>query len=232
MSVAAPGKTIQDGLVLYLDASNTKSYPGSGATWTDISRVGNNGTLIGSPTFSGSNGGILVFNGSSNYVTLTRPSTIITGGRITISLWARWTSTGTTVSNIQALVDSNHSNSPLRGFVIQDRPDLSKVLNFSVLSSATGLATSSFQVGDGNWHHIVGTNDQSVSRLYIDGRLDGFGAEVGGLATVQPNITIGYWQGGGRYLNGSVSQVSIYNRALSAEEVLQNYNVEKKRFGR
>ena len=228
---AGLGRVVQSGLVLYLDAANSKSIVSGSTTWTDISRNGNNGTLTNGPSFSGSNGGIIVFDGSNDYVTLTRPSAIVTSGSISISVWARWTTTGTTAGSIQALVDNNHSSSPLRGFVIQDRPDLSKVLTFSARPNVNG-ASSSFQVGDGTWHHIVGTNDQSVSRLYIDGRLDGFVSESGGVSTVQPSVTIGYWQGGGRYLNGSVSQVSMYNRALSATEVLQHYNMEKKRFGR
>jgi hypothetical protein len=222
-------RIVTDGLVLCLDAGNPKSYPGSGTAWTDLSRNGNNGTLTNGPTFSIANGGSIVFDGSNDYVTLTRPSAIVTSGSISISIWARWTTTGTTTGSIQMLVDNNHSASPVRGFVIQDRPDLSKVLTFSATSSVVG-PSSSFQVGDGTWHHIVGTNDQSVSRLYIDGRLDGVASESGGVSTVQPNVTIGYWQGGGRYLNGSVSQVSMYNRALSAAEILQNYNATKGRF--
>jgi hypothetical protein len=56
-------KIIQDGLVLYLDAANTKSYPTTGTTWTDLSRSGNNGTLINGPTFNSGNGGSIVFDG-------------------------------------------------------------------------------------------------------------------------------------------------------------------------
>jgi hypothetical protein len=230
MSTNYSPKIVTSGLVLCLDAGNSKSIVSGSSNWFDLSRNGNNGTLTNGAFFSGSNGGIVSFDGTNDYVTLTRPSDIVTGGSISISIWARWTTTGTTVGSIQMLVDNNHSASPVRGFVIQDRPDLSKVLTFSAKSNVVG-PSSSFQVGDGTWHHIVGTNDQSVSRLYIDGRLDGVASESGGVSTVQPNVTIGYWQGGGRYLNGSVSQVSMYSRALSAEEVRQNYNATKKRFG-
>ena len=61
-------RIIQDGLVLYLDAANTKSYPTTGTTWSDLSRRGNNGTLTNGPTFNSSNGGIIVFDGINNYV--------------------------------------------------------------------------------------------------------------------------------------------------------------------
>jgi hypothetical protein len=169
------------------------------------------------------------FDGTDDYVITTRPNSLVTGGSISVSLWAKWTTTGTSASDIQVLVDNNHSSSPAQGFVLQDRPDLSKSLTFSSDISANGVV-STFQVGDGTWHHIVGTNDQITTKLYIDGSLDAQTSE-GGLATVQPNITIGYWQfTPGRLLNGNIAQVSIYNRALTAAEVEQNYNATKGRY--
>jgi hypothetical protein len=212
---------VRSGLVLHLDASifNTVTY---GTTWFDISGNGNNGTMVNGPTFNSGNGGSLVFDGVNDYVILTRPSSIVTGGSITISIWAKWTTVGTTTSTIQALVDNNHTNTI--GFVIQDRPDLNKSLT-------AGGTQSTFVVGDNTWRSIIFTNDQTTSKLYINGTLDNQVAE-GGLKTVQPNISIGAWQNGpGRFLNGSVGSVQLYNRALSAAEILHNYNVTKGRFG-
>ena len=59
---------ITDGLVLYLDAANTKSYPGSGTTWRDLSKSQLNGTLTNGPTFNSANGGSIVFDGTNDYV--------------------------------------------------------------------------------------------------------------------------------------------------------------------
>jgi hypothetical protein len=226
MALAHSPKIVTDGLVLCLDAANPKSYPGSGTTWADLSGSGNNGTLTNGPTFNSSNGGNIVFDGVNDYVLCPRPSSIVTSGSITVCLWAKWTTTTT----IQALVDNNHSSNPIQGFVIQDRPDLSKALTFSVFPSVSGVV-STFQVGNGYWHHIVGTNDTVTSKLYIDGVLNNSALQAG-LATVQPNISIGYWQfGGGRYLNGSVPSLQIYNRALTAAEIQQNFNATRGRYG-
>jgi hypothetical protein len=220
---------VTNGLVLALDAANTKSYPGSGTTWRDLCRNNNNGTLTNGPTFNSANGGSIVFDGVDDYVILTKPTQIITNGSISINLWARWMTVGTTTSTIQVLVDNNHSSSPIQGFVIQDRPDLNKALTFSVIPTVGGV-TSSFQVGDGTWKHIVGTHSPGITNLYINGSLNGFQIQSN-MATVQPNISIGYWQFiPGRYLNGNVASVQIYNRALSPEEVEQNYNAQKGRF--
>ena len=61
-------KIVTDGLVLYLDAANTKSYVSGSTVWNDISRGGNNGSLINGPTFISGNGGSIVFDGVNNYV--------------------------------------------------------------------------------------------------------------------------------------------------------------------
>jgi hypothetical protein len=200
-----------------------------GTIWTDISGRGNTGTLTNGPTYSSANFGSIVFDGTNDYVIATRPSSIVAGGQITISLWAKWITTGTTISTIQMLLDNNHSGAP-QGFVLQDRPDLGKSLTFSVRPNQNG-AVSTFIVGDGSWHHITGTNDGSTSKLYIDGVFNSQATESGGIISVYPDITIGLWQGGGRYLNGNVSQVQIYNRALTAAEVSQNFNATRGRFG-
>ena len=68
MGVFAGPEVVEDGLVLALDAGNTKSYPGSGTTWTDLSGNGNNGTLTNGPTYSSSNGGSIVFDGVNDFV--------------------------------------------------------------------------------------------------------------------------------------------------------------------
>ncbi len=72
MSTVGGGVNIvTNGLVLYLDASNTKSYVSGSTTWSDVSRSGNNGTLINGPTFNSANGGSIVFDGTNDYVDLT-----------------------------------------------------------------------------------------------------------------------------------------------------------------
>ena len=70
MGLAHSPRIVTDGLVLCVDAANTKSYPGSGTTWTDISGKGHNGTLTNGPTFSSDNMGGIVFDGSNDAVTL------------------------------------------------------------------------------------------------------------------------------------------------------------------
>ena len=230
MSLNHSPKIVTDGLVLCLDAANRKSYPGTGTTWLDRSGNGNHGTLTNGPTFSSANGGSLIFDGTNDYVLCPKPSSIVNSGQISISLWAKWITVGTSTSTIQALIDNSHSSVPIQGFVIQDRPDLSKRLTISFHTNTNG-AVSSFIVGDGNWHHIVGTHNGSITKLYLDGNLDNQVSEAP-MTSLQPNISIGYWQfTPGRYLNGSIPLVQIYNRAIDLNEVKQNFNATRGRYG-
>jgi hypothetical protein len=222
---------VTSGMVLNLDAGFVSSYPTSATTWYDLSYSGNNGTLTNGPTFNSLSGGSIVFDGTNDYVLIDRPSEIKTGGSITISLWVKWVTVGTTISTIQALVDNNHSGSPVQGFVIQDRPDLNKIVQFGVNPSTNGSA-STFQVGNGTWQHITGTYVDRDNKLYIHGSLNASSTAEPNMSTVQPKISLGYWQyTPSRYLNGGISSVQIYNRALSPFEVYQNYNATKGRFG-
>lgn len=192
--------------------------------WTGLNTI--NATSL---TYNSNN--TFSFNGTNSYVKFTKPSSIVVGGAISLSLWAKWTTTGTTTSTIQMLVDNNHSASPNQGFYLQDRPDLSKSLTFSV-SPLLSTVQSTFQVGDGNWHHIVAINDLSMSKLYIDGNLNAETSQSGGIVATQANVSIGYWElGANRFLNGNIPQLSIYNRALSTAEVQQNFNALRGRFG-
>jgi len=86
-------KIVTDGLVLALDAGNTKSYPGSGTTWFDRSGNARNGTLTNGPTFSSANGGSIVFDGVDDYVSCGNPS-IFQINQGTISAWVKTSSPG------------------------------------------------------------------------------------------------------------------------------------------
>ncbi len=227
---------ITDGLIFTIDAANPRSYTGTGITVNGLV-AGLGATLVNGTGFSTVNSGFFSFDGTNDYLNFAYPSTLSTGSQITLSLWAKCTTRGTTTASIQCLVDNNYQTAYQAGpgsigFVIQDRPDLGKVLEWGA-SPGAGITrvTSTFQVGDGTWRHITGTNDGSTSILYIDGIQSGLARTAAGVGDQQPFIGIGRWGFlNNRFLNGSVSGLMIYNRALSASEVLQNYNATKGRF--
>jgi hypothetical protein len=79
-------KIVTDGLVLYLDAANTKSYVSGSTTWNDISRGGNNGTLVNGPTFNRGNGGSIEFDGVDDYVTTNSETKNLIQGQTNITV--------------------------------------------------------------------------------------------------------------------------------------------------
>ena len=174
MGLSHSPSVISNGLIFYLDGSNRRCYTGSGLTASGlVDRI--DSTLVNGTGFSSSNLGFFSFDGANDYISSAYPEKLNSGYPITLSLWAKWTTTGTTTATIQTLVDNNYQTAYLSGpgtigFVIQDRPDLGKVLEWGA-SPGAGITrcTSTFQVGDGTWRHITGTNNGSTSILYIDG---------------------------------------------------------------
>ena len=231
MSIQGGPDIVENGLILCYDPANIESYVSGSTTMYDLGSTGNTASLVGGVAYTGSFNGIFNFDGINDYINIARPSSISTSGSFSICMFAKWRTIGTTTSSIQTLLDNNHNSSSLQGFVLQDRPELSKKLSFSVRPNQIG-ATSSFYVGNNNWYHIAGTHDGTTTRLYINGVLDGFASQSGGIATVQPDITLARWQAssGSRHMRGNIGQVLIYNRSLSLSEVRQNYNAVKGRY--
>lgn len=229
------GKTIvTDGLVLTLDAANTKSYPGSGTNVKDLSDNGNDGTLVNGPIFDSDNGGIFNFDGVDDEMKITMASTIsfTNTDNFTMGLWVN--KTGTPVSgNVNGLfvttgggrfgIDYNFEASQIRA---------------GIRNTANGQYTTKFDTNLEGWNHCVftyETENTSGIKLYTQGVLRSSITTVGlGDFTSTGEFRIGATYGLGgtiKRLIGEISNARIYNRALTSAEVLQNYNAQKGRFG-
>jgi len=200
-------------LVLYLNAANSASYAGTGTQWTDLSGSGNHGTLIGSPTFTN---GAFTFNGT-NYVNCTTPRT----ADCTFSCWAKTTAALTQPMLFIAGPDGSG-------------PDLffySGVISWNTWDgTAASFGAIPATANNGAWHLYTVVNDQSVSnraRLYYDGTL--LGDTTYKSATGSTILRIGGSPSG--YLwSGQIGLFTQNNTALSAAQVLQNYNAQKSVF--
>ena len=235
MGISAGPKITTDGLVLHIDATNNKSYSGSGITIFNMVTGGIAGTLVNGSQSDVAYKKTFLLDGTNDTIQMQLPSGIVTGSPITVSLWAKWKSVGTSTTTIQTLVDNQYQVADNIGFFIQDRPDLGSVLEWTTQPNNTvnRRVYSTQVVGDGSWHHIVGTNDGTYSRLYVDGYETGTAKTSAGIATTQDMLCIGNWAyvySSPRYLNGSVSNFKVYNRALSATEILTDYFSTKNRF--
>ena len=225
-SAAAPS-IVTDGLVLNLDASNASSYPGSGTTWYDLSGNGYDGTLINSPTYSSLNGGYLIFNGSNQRVANSTLSNITGNTYRTMGGWIK----GTTSENIPfALGNSPAYNAPNKGFGVNlSSTTTVAVYGISGYYDETGITASGLL--SGNWSYLTITWDGTSIRVYCNGTLTGTRVRSSGAYDSLPGYFVGTWTNLDRFYNGYISTFSAYNRALSDSEILQNYNVQKTRFG-
>jgi hypothetical protein len=206
---------VTNGLVLNLDAGNYKSYPKSGTIWTDLSVSRNSGTLTNGPIYNPENGGNIVFDGVNDYVTLGNPSSLDILN-FTICAWAK----SSTFTNYQNIIFKGNSSGVQYGIGLDAAGQWSVQPNSAAISDTLTLNT---------WNFFVGTYDGTQIRAYRNAILK----EQYNIAQTSYSsiVTIGADTVNSRYFNGSIPLVQIYNRALSASEISQNYMALKSRFG-
>ena len=226
MGLGHSPRIVTDGLVLCLDAANKRSYGGSGTTWTDRSTSGNDGTLTNSPYFDENNGGSIVFDGSNEYIDLGSPSNIFSGifGSNKISIGG-WFKTSTTSPSSQKIVFDSGTT---------------EVVQIDMASG--GIA---FRLGGPNtrisrveptadkWFHFLGTYNGSSMIGYFNGSkyTESSGLTSNISSSDNGSTMIAKYPGGGSYqFLGHISQFCIYSKALTADEVRQNYLATKERY--
>lgn len=220
---------VRSGLVLHLDASifNTVTY---GTTWFDLSGD-NDGTLTNGPTYNSSDGGVIDFDGTDDYVNLGDNSILRFTGSCTYSCWFYITGTGGT--NPRLISKSGNSSARSMDLFYQNNDNL---LRFVVAptTSTISMVTSTSTVSQNTWYNIAGVYDSSnqTLKIYINGNEDN---STTGPSSITNNNNRDYWIGAGNrsidWFDGNLPQAFIYNRALSATEIAHNYNVTKGRFG-
>jgi hypothetical protein len=218
-------KVVTDGLVLALDAGNTKSYASGSTTWLDKSGFGNNGTLINGPTFNSANGGSIVFDGVDDY-TGNFPIQISGTGSKTVGTWFNINTTS------RAGLCGTRPFLGSYGWVFTvNRTTPGNLTYFhtggSIIEQAAGITTN-------KWYHGCLTYNTSTltAALYLNGTVI---ASLGSFTPSSVSSVNGFvgceQESSVEFFKGSIASTQIYNRALSAQEVLQNYNATKGRFG-
>jgi len=223
MSLSHSPSLITSGLILCLDAANLRSYPGSGTTWSDLSGNGLNATISNSPTYTTSNGGILTYSGSVAGATATGTSSLfnVGTGDFTVECWMKTDGSGG-YAPVFSLDDNLNGNGIL--FYVSSSPN-----NFRTWIGSTAN-NSTIQVANNAWHHLVAVRSAGTVSKYVDGVLDATHVASGSCATNQ-TVKIAWRYGVGYTFAGSMGMVTFYNTALSASQVLQNFNALRGRFG-
>ena len=217
---------VTSGLVLNLDAANTKSYPRSGTVWRDLSGNNNSGNLVNGPTYNSQNGGSIVFDGVDDFVSGSIiNSTLLTTNGTTVEAWVKHNALSNTVQRYVSTFPTGTEQAVIRF----DGPVGPNTLRFYIVTT-TGykFLNSSNQIFINNWYHVVGTWNGTTQSLYKNGNLLVAANQTGTLVT---GSVIDYYVSLlSESLNGFMPVARIYNRALTPTEVQQNYNAQKSRF--
>lgn len=211
-------KIVTTGLILYIDAANSRSYPGSGTSWIDLGKNKFDGLLTNGPTFDSPNGGSILFDGIDDYVDWnTNPLSSLSN--ITYDCWFKASGPSHsffTISSSNFRVYYQSTGSPVIGWYF----------------AFSGQNIYFSYPYDNNWTNIVYSYDGLTHLCYINGVsysfISGSGTSaqsnlrISGRSTDSPNLF---------NLKGNIASTKIYDRAFTSSEILQNYNATKTRFG-
>jgi hypothetical protein len=213
---------VTTGLQLYLDAGNASSYPGSGTTWTDLTVNGRNGTLTNGPTYSSADGGSIVFDGSNDFVQCSGSLTVTAATFVT---WIRRNgnqgqydgilfSRGTSVTGMNFQVSNQlgyHWNGTGNTFGWQSGLTIPNLTWCMVAVSVTSSAATAYLCQASG----ITTSTNTVSHT----------------SSVINDIKIAQDEFNNRCFTGNIAIAQLYNIALSADQIAQNFAADRGRFG-
>jgi|LakMenE18May11ns_1017448.scaffolds.fasta_scaffold9951356_3 hypothetical protein len=241
MGVNTRNRIITDGLVLNLDAGNRQSYTSGNTDWRDLSGNNNNGTLTNGPTFSSENGGSIVLDGVDDYVVNTLLSTLSDDNSLTVNMFVNIdeptkATKGGLLCNQRFQSESDAGGF---GFVIESGGLIGVNLTKNISSVQTSYEVlSSFAMNRQQFALYTFTYNSNTKTVitYKNGvqQATTTNANYGWTKNTTNRLThIGInTQGGwGAYYKMKISNVQIYNRVLTQQEITQNFNATRTRYG-
>jgi len=235
MAISRGPKIVTNGLVLALDAADKNSYRGSGTTWTDLSGNNYNGTLTNGPTFNGGNMGSIVFDGTDDYslTTFSNSSNLINdpttnGGIISFSVWVNVTS-----NTIGGYIIASGAQTTSTGMWLATQNGSPQVgIRTNTKYWYRDIIAADFPLN--TWINWAITCDNTTMYVYKNGTsytnttstAISVSSQFSTLSIGVPNNVLNNYLG-----NFKIANLMFYNRALTATEILQNYNATKTRFG-
>lgn len=232
---------VTSGLVLHLDAANPKSYVSGSTRWSDLSGNGNSGTLISGSGYTSANFGSITFDGVDDYSIINNPSNL-QNQNMSISVWVNPI---TSANVITSLVDYDHAAAVNQGWVLQSADATTNNTYYfayydgSTFQPSTGIGAGiGIRLTNSTWQNLTYTKNGTSVVGYLNGAQVFTSSAGNANISYQPsrNLEVGGCVDtriavGTRYYKGKVTTVQVYNRALSAQEVLQNFNAVRGRFG-
>ena len=212
----------------YVSTNTTRGTTvATGGGWADLSANGNNGELVNGVRENSNNLGSLSFDGSDDYIQLA--GTILSLNQMTISSW-NFSSNFNQNGFMFEKTTNGIVNTQYSLFYNSSNDIYYRTYGLSTLDLTINITTAG--VVNNQWNNVVATFDGTIKRIYVNGVLAATSTTLSG--TVTQNTTgaafIGIYGGGGYPFNGRIAQTQIYNRALTAAEVQQNFNATRSRY--
>jgi hypothetical protein len=233
------GNAVKNGLVLHLDAANSKSYVSGSGVWRDLSGNNNSGSLTNGPTFSSDGRGSIVFDNTDDYINCgVIPSLAFGTGGFTMNVWFSIASTGIGGTKDWVTLIAAGGWAAGNFAMILNRssshPDYNKI-QFNIMNGTTYKPTLDPSGGIivNKWYNVTVTRNSSTISVYVLGQFVGSYTDGANITATQPFWIGQEGTGSGAQLypfHGKIPMVQIYNRGLSAAEILENYNATKGRF--
>lgn len=228
MGVGYNPRMITNGLVLCLDAGNARSYPGSGTTWTDLSGNGNNGSMS-NVTYNAGNGGYMSFNGTTSIVDCGTSNTLdLTSFTLEVIIYP----IDAGENNLSRIIDRSSVGTVGYMYWLNNTltADGINSITLSTFTPETKLSLNN-AITVNTWHHHVTTLSGTTANLYLNGSSIATNASMTVPTSGTANFYIGNRAATDRTFNGRIAVVKVYNRALLAAEIRQNFNATRGRYG-
>jgi hypothetical protein len=222
MAIAYNTSIVRNGLVVYLDAANPKSYPGSGSTWYDLSGKNNHATLYNSPAFNSA--GYFVVDGVNDYAQITNNATLDFSNEQTLMIFMRHSYT----SGRRNPWDQAYGG--YGTWTHEQGNTISQYFGDAGTNNTPYIGPSSPSTPRNVWNLLTATRNTSQHKWYLNTTLGNTTSHsYGTLTTTAANIRL--WNGYAGYWVGDMALVLAYNRALTADEIKKNFEAFRGRFG-
>jgi hypothetical protein len=228
-------RIVTEDLVLCLDAANPKSYPGSGTTWFDLSGKAHNGILVNGPIYSANDKGLIALDGVNDYIDcglINGVDSSLTG--LTVSTWVLLNDL-----SITRFISENGTNNATNTFYMAYQTNITP-FGFTFLIRGPGNLdyaelNNNITISSNIWYNVTGvwTPGERI-RGYVNGietHVNTSGAAQSSLIDGNTNVIVGSRAGSSLFFDGDISQFKIYNKALTATEIAQNFNATRGRYG-
>ena len=214
---------VDDGLVFAVDAGSGRSYPGSGTTVTDL--VGtNNGTLTNGVGYSSANGGSFTFDGTDDVIITPGTAATNISTTLTAEAWVYYESGN-------GRIFQKDGAGYTRCWEMGGYNGIFRIEMWHSNGGTTGGVSAPIGLPVNSWAYLTMTFDGTNIKMYQNAVLVKTINFPGDIRTdINTPLTIGGFWSSGEFFDGNIGPVRLYNQALTAAEVLQNYNAQKTRF--